>query len=96
MSSKTVCSRSSHVTAAPIRDGQGRITGVMEMSANITQIRDLEGRLTRPPVLLRHQQGLTYTEIARAMQLPEGTAKTLVHRGMLILRAGCAPKRSSS
>jgi PAS domain S-box-containing protein len=34
------------VTAAPIRDRQGRITGVMEMSANITQIRELESRLT--------------------------------------------------
>jgi len=34
------------VTAAPIRDGQGNITGVMEMSANITQVRELESRLT--------------------------------------------------
>ncbi|NIM51952.1 MAG: PAS domain-containing protein [Gemmatimonadales bacterium] len=34
------------VTAAPIRDRQGRITGVMEMSANITQVRELEDRLT--------------------------------------------------
>jgi PAS domain S-box-containing protein len=34
------------VTAAPIRDRQGRITGVMEMSANITQVRELESRLT--------------------------------------------------
>ncbi|UCC84057.1 MAG: PAS domain-containing protein [Gemmatimonadota bacterium] len=34
------------VTAAPIRDRQGRITSVMEMSANITQVRELEDRLT--------------------------------------------------
>ncbi|MGD2218324.1 MAG: PAS domain-containing sensor histidine kinase [Gemmatimonadales bacterium] len=34
------------VTAAPIRDRQGRITSVMEMSANITQVRELESRLT--------------------------------------------------
>jgi PAS domain S-box-containing protein len=40
------------VTAAPIRDGQGRITGVMEMSANITQIRELESRLTSLGLLI--------------------------------------------
>jgi len=34
------------VTTAPIRDGKGRITAVMEMSANVTQIRELESRLT--------------------------------------------------
>ena len=34
------------VTAAPIRNRRGRITGVMEMSANITQVRELESRLT--------------------------------------------------
>ncbi|MFH1416854.1 MAG: PAS domain-containing protein [Planctomycetota bacterium] len=34
------------VTTAPIRDEQGRITEVMEMSANITQVRELESRLT--------------------------------------------------
>ena len=34
------------VTSAPIRDSQGHITGVMEMSANITQVRELESRLT--------------------------------------------------
>ncbi len=40
------------VTAAPIRDGQGSITGVMEMSANITEIRDLESRLTQLGLLI--------------------------------------------
>ena len=34
------------VTTAPIRNGRGRITSVMEMSADVTQIRELEGRLT--------------------------------------------------
>jgi len=40
------------VTAAPICDGQGRITGVMEMSANITQVRELEDRLTSLGLLI--------------------------------------------
>jgi PAS domain S-box-containing protein len=40
------------VTAAPIRSGQGRITGVMEMSADITQVRELESRLTSLGLLI--------------------------------------------
>lgn len=40
------------VTAAPIRDAAGRITGVMEMSANITQVRALESRLTQLGMLI--------------------------------------------
>jgi PAS domain S-box-containing protein len=40
------------VTAAPMRDGQGRITGVMEMSANITEVRELESRLTSLGLLI--------------------------------------------
>jgi RNA polymerase sigma-70 factor (ECF subfamily) len=41
----------------------------------------------RTAILLRHQQGLSYVEISRAMEVPEGTAKTLVHRGVAALRA---------
>jgi PAS domain S-box-containing protein len=40
------------VTAAPIRDGQGRIISVMEMSADITQVRELESRLTSLGLLI--------------------------------------------
>ena len=40
------------VTTAPIRDGRGRITHVMEMSANVTQIRKLEKRLTSLGLLI--------------------------------------------
>ena len=40
------------VTTAPIRDGRRRITGVMEMSANITQVRELEDRLTSLGLLI--------------------------------------------
>jgi len=40
----------------------------------------------RAAVLLRHQQGMSYPEIAAAMGVPQGTAKTLVHRGVLALR----------
>ena len=40
------------VTAAPIRDPQGNITHVMEMSADITQVRELEDRLTQLGLLV--------------------------------------------
>jgi RNA polymerase sigma-70 factor (ECF subfamily) len=40
----------------------------------------------RTAVLLRHQQGLSYPELARAMNVPEGTAKTMVHRAAARLR----------
>jgi len=40
------------VTAAPIRNGQGQIIRVMEMSANITQVRELESRLTSLGLLI--------------------------------------------
>jgi len=40
----------------------------------------------RAAVLLRHQQGFSYPEIAEALGVPEGTAKTLTHRGVLALR----------
>jgi PAS domain S-box-containing protein len=40
------------VTAAPIRDPQGQITHVMEMSANITEVRRLEDRLTQLGLLV--------------------------------------------
>ena len=40
------------VTAAPLRDADGRITRVMEMSANITQLRALETQLTSLGLLI--------------------------------------------
>ncbi|MFC1628464.1 PAS domain-containing protein, partial [Gemmatimonadota bacterium] len=40
------------VTSAPLKDVQGNITGVMEMSADITQIRELEDRLTSLGLLI--------------------------------------------
>ena len=40
------------VTTAPIRDGDGPISGVMEMSADITAVRELEDRLTQLGLLI--------------------------------------------
>ena len=40
------------VTTAPIREMDGSISGVMEMSADITQVRELEDRLTQLGLLI--------------------------------------------
>ena len=40
------------VTTAPIRDREGRIVGVMEMSADITEVRQLESHLTSLGLLI--------------------------------------------
>jgi len=40
----------------------------------------------RVVVLLRHQQGLSYEEIAEALRLPLGTVKARIHRARALLR----------
>ena len=40
------------VTTAPIRNGDGKISGVMEMSVNITELRELESHLTSLGLLI--------------------------------------------
>lgn len=40
----------------------------------------------RCAILLRHQLGFSYAEVASIVGVAEGTAKTLVHRGILALR----------
>jgi RNA polymerase sigma factor (sigma-70 family) len=41
----------------------------------------------RAAVLLRHLDGLSYSEMAAILRLPEGTLKAQVHRGTALLRA---------
>ena len=68
------------------RPGPERQAAGRQMAAALGQAL---GRLTdrqRAAILLRHQQGLSYPEVADALGVPQGTAKTLVHRGVLALR----------
>ena len=41
----------------------------------------------RAPLVLRHVYGLSYEEIAEALDRPAGTVKAQVHRGIALLRA---------
>jgi RNA polymerase sigma-70 factor (ECF subfamily) len=55
----------------------------------VEQLAILMGKLPerqRLAVLLRHQQGMSYAEIAAVLGVPEGTAKTSVHRGLNVLK----------
>jgi RNA polymerase sigma-70 factor (ECF subfamily) len=70
---------------SPLPDPE-RQAGSRALAASIDAgLRRLSER-QRSAVLLRHQQGMSYPEIATALAVPQGTAKTLVHRGVLRLR----------
>jgi RNA polymerase sigma-70 factor (ECF subfamily) len=70
-------------SAAPGPEREG--TGRLEMRSLAVALEALSER-QRAAIVLRHQQGLSYSEIAAALGVAEGTAKTLVHRGVKILK----------
>jgi RNA polymerase sigma-70 factor (ECF subfamily) len=95
---------------APLENGEGRrvdllpsngpdperLTASREAGLALgRRIEKLEAR-QRTAVLLRHQQGLSYTEISHAMAIPEGTAKTLVHRAVAVLRRAMSAREGVS
>jgi RNA polymerase sigma-70 factor (ECF subfamily) len=41
----------------------------------------------RSAIVLRHVDGLSYPDLATALDRPEGTVKAQVHRGLAMLRA---------
>ncbi len=47
----------------------------------------------RSPIVLRHVDGLSYPELALALDRPEGTVKAQVHRGLDLLRAAFEAKQ---
>jgi RNA polymerase sigma-70 factor (ECF subfamily) len=49
----------------------------------------------RAAVVLRHVDGLSYSEMSTALGRPEGTLKAQVHRGLAMLRAGLAPTNNT-
>ncbi len=66
--------------------GPERMSESAEAGRGLARALSSLGLRQKTAVLLRHQQGLTYSEIAEVLQVPEGTAKTLVHRGVMVLR----------
>jgi len=73
--------------AAPTRDGPASMA---EQNADRERLASLLGALPeryRVPVVLRHVDGLSYSELAEILGRPEGTLKAQVHRGLAMLRA---------
>jgi RNA polymerase sigma-70 factor (ECF subfamily) len=68
--------------------------------ARVSERREVHARLAahvaalppayRAAVVLRHVDGLTYPELAAALERPEGTVKAHVHRGLVLLRSAAA------
>lgn len=56
-----------------------------ETEAWARRVRALPARY-REPVLLRYVDDLAYAEIATALDIPEGTLRAQVHRGLALLR----------
>ncbi|HYG60520.1 MAG TPA: sigma-70 family RNA polymerase sigma factor [Symbiobacteriaceae bacterium] len=62
---------------------------VAEAAWNAQQLHEAMGRLPplyRMAMVLRHQEDLSYDEVARSMELPLGTVKTYLFRARQMLR----------
>ncbi len=81
--------------------GEGAAADKADEPVRTAEIGDLRSalvrELTRLPeryrvaILLRYVEGLSYAEIAQATGRPQGTVKSDVHRGALLMRSGLAP-----
>jgi len=65
----------------PDREGMSRVLG-RDLDAALRTLGDRQ----RAAILLRYQQGLTYAEVAASIGVAEGTAKSLIFRGVRTLR----------
>ena len=77
--------RLEHGAPSPESEGVGREIG-RDLDAALAELPERQ----RNAVLLRHRLGMSYDEISTILNVPEGTAKTLVHRGAKTLREGLA------
>jgi RNA polymerase sigma-70 factor (ECF subfamily) len=71
--------RETLVDQTPSSDPELQLEGKQVMEKLQDWIRDLPGQY-QIMLLLRHQQGCSYAEIAEIMDLPLGTVKTGIHR----------------
>jgi len=66
--------------------GPDEITSNLEEESATAKLIDSLPEHYRIVVLLRHQQDLSYEEIAEALQLPLGTVKARIHRARALLK----------
>jgi RNA polymerase sigma-70 factor (ECF subfamily) len=79
---------------APVRDGAPGPEARAEEAEGNRRVALLLAELPerhRIPVALRHVEGLSYEEIAEALDMPVGTVKANVHRGLRTLREALDP-----
>jgi RNA polymerase sigma-70 factor (ECF subfamily) len=58
-----------------------------ELAADLSRLLAALPRRYREAVVLRHVEDLSYAEIGSLLERPEGTVKSDVHRGLVMLRA---------
>jgi RNA polymerase sigma-70 factor (ECF subfamily) len=72
-------------SAAIAESPEGRALRREEQEAWARRVRALPARY-REPILLRFVDDLAYAEMSAALDLPEGTLRAQVHRGLALLR----------
>jgi RNA polymerase sigma-70 factor, ECF subfamily len=73
----------------PAADASGRPSAMLERAERSRRLERLLRALPerhRAAVVLRHVEGLGYAEVAEVLELPVGTVKAHVHRGLAQLR----------
>lgn len=78
-----------HALPEPAADPDAAPAAVVDRDEALRTWAALVGQLPpvyRAPLVLRHVDGLSYPEVALALDRPEGTVKAQVHRGLALLR----------
>ena len=88
-SDESVLDRIASDAPGPDRLGESALLG-RRLAIALDRLPDTQ----RAAVLLRHQQGLTYAELAKALAVPEGTGKVLVHRAVRSLKTELKEERN--
>lgn len=76
--------------AAPSRDGPAAMAQAADDRERLAAALATLPERYRVPVVLRHIDDLSYSELAEVLGRPEGTLKAQVHRGLALLRAAAA------
>jgi len=72
--------------AAPTREGPAAMAQAADDRERLAALLASLPERYRVPVVLRHVNDLSYTELAEVLGRPEGTLKAQVHRGLAMLR----------